>query len=59
MFTLTSQDRHGILQVGMLDIKGNEQVRRVYDTDGLSPCLNTMQGGNRQPKIMEEVEDGI
>ncbi|NCB44621.1 MAG: DNA (cytosine-5-)-methyltransferase [Clostridia bacterium] len=51
MFTLTSQDRHGILQVGMLDIKGNEQVRRVYSEDGLSPTLNTMAGGNRQPKV--------
>jgi DNA (cytosine-5)-methyltransferase 1 len=51
-FTLTSQDRHGILQVGMLDIKGNEQVRRVYDGNGLSPTLNTMAGGNRQPKVI-------
>lgn len=24
---------------------------RVYGSDGLSPTLNTMQGGNRQPKI--------
>ena len=52
MFTLTSQDRHGILQVGMLDIPGNEQIRRVYDDEGISPTLNTMQGGNRQPKVM-------
>lgn len=42
-----------INQVGMLDIKGNEQVRRVYGDNGLSPTLNTMQGGNRQPKIIE------
>lgn len=41
-----------IKQVGMLDIKGNEQVRRVYGTDGISLTLNTMQGGNRQPKIL-------
>lgn len=26
---------------------------RVYGTDGLSPTLNTMQGGNRQPFIPE------
>lgn len=38
--------------VGMLDMKGNEQVRRVYGTDGISPTLNTMQGGHRQPKIL-------
>ena len=42
-----------INQVGMLDIKGNEQVRRVYGDNGVSPTLNTMQGGNRQPKIVE------
>ena len=42
-----------INQVGMLDIKGNEQVRRVYGDNGISPTLNTMQGGNRQPKIVE------
>jgi len=40
-----------INMLGLLDIKGNEQVRRVYGTDGISPTLNTMQGGNRQPKI--------
>jgi DNA (cytosine-5)-methyltransferase 1 len=88
MFSLTTQDRHGILinrdnqvipddglcrcipasyyhgldnhgartgvlqQVGMLDIKGNEQIRRVYDSEGLSPTLNCMEGGNRQPKVL-------
>jgi DNA (cytosine-5)-methyltransferase 1 len=26
---------------------------RVYTDDGISPSLNTMQGGNRQPKIQE------
>ena len=40
--------------VGMLDIKGNEQIRRVYADEGISPTLNTMQGGNRQPKILQE-----
>lgn len=53
-FTITSQDRHGILQIGELDIKGNDQIKRVYDAEGISPCLSTMQGGNRQPKIIEE-----
>ena len=43
-----------INQVGMLDIKGNEQIRRVYGDNGISPTLNTMQGGNRQPKIITE-----
>lgn len=30
---------------------GNPQVGRVYSTHGLSPALNTMQGGGREPKI--------
>lgn len=41
-----------IKMLGMLNIKGNEQIRRVYDINGISPTLNTMQGGNRQPKIL-------
>jgi DNA (cytosine-5)-methyltransferase 1 len=40
-----------ILIKGMLDIPGQENIRRVYDVEGLSPCLTTMEGGNRQPKI--------
>ena len=31
---------------------GNPQTGRVYNINGLSPTLNTMQGGNRQPQIM-------
>lgn len=27
---------------------------RVYASDGISPTLNTMQGGNRQPKIVAQ-----
>ena len=42
------------IQLGMLDIKGNEQIRRVYAEDGLCPTVNTMQGGNRQPKVLIE-----
>ena len=48
----TSKQIAEINQLGMLDIKGNEQIRRVYGVDGISPTLNTMQGGNRQPKIL-------
>lgn len=41
-----------LIMVGLLDIKGDEQTRRVYDPQGLAPTLNTMQGGNRQPKFI-------
>ena len=43
--------------VGLLPIKGNEQVRRVYNSNGIAPTLNTMQGGNRQPKIIKEISN--
>lgn len=49
--------------VGMLDMKGNESIRRVYDPNGIAPTLTTMGGGHREPKIAisEEhtvIEDG-
>jgi len=39
-------------QIGELDIKGNESIRRVDSADGISPALTTMEGGHRQPKIL-------
>lgn len=30
----------------------NPQVGRVYSSDGISPTLSTMQGGDRQPKVI-------
>lgn len=40
--------------VGLLDIKGQECIRRVYSQDGVAPTLSTMQGGQRQPKIIDD-----
>lgn len=57
MFTLTSQDRHGILQVGnIVDTGnwGNPQRGRIYSVDGISPALNTVGGGGLEPKILQE-----
>lgn len=51
-----SCDRHtwdAIRVIGELQIKGNDQIKRVYDQNALSPTLSTMGGGNRQPKIVE------
>ena len=42
------------VQVGTLDIKGHDCIKRVYDISGCSPTLTDMQGGNRQPKILTE-----
>ena len=43
-----------LIQIGNLDIKGNDQIKRVYSSDGLSPTLTDMQGGNREPKVVVE-----
>src|SRR5699024_8119533 len=37
--------------LGHVDIKGNDSIKRTYSTEGISPTLTTMGGGNRQPKI--------
>jgi DNA (cytosine-5)-methyltransferase 1 len=42
-----------LIKVGDLDIKGNESIKRVYSTEGISPTLTTMGGGNREPKILD------
>lgn len=46
-----------IIQVGNYrktdSFGGNPQCGRVYDVEGISPTLSTMQGGDRQPKIIE------
>ena len=38
--------------VGLLNTKAKECCRRVYDENGIAPTLNTMQGGQREPKIL-------
>jgi len=40
------------IQIAELDIKGQDNVKRVYSMEGKSPTLTTMQGGYRQPKIL-------
>lgn len=45
------EDTNKLNMLGMLDIKGNDCIRRVYGDDGLCPTITTMEGGNRQPKI--------
>ena len=38
-----------------LDIKGQDCIKRVYATDKIAPTLTTMQGGMREPKILDFV----
>ena len=44
-----------IIQLGNIkkteSFGGNPQCGRVYSPAGVAPCLNTMQGGQREPKI--------
>ena len=41
------------IQVGIAsDINGHDVLKRVYSPEGKSPTLNTMQGGNREPKVV-------
>lgn len=49
------QPKQVIEHIGNVNIGNNESNNRVYSTNGLSPTLNTMQGGHRQPKIIEPV----
>lgn len=57
--TLTAtmyKDPPKILQIGnLINSQGkfkNPQVGRIYSENGISPTLNTCQGGQREPKIL-------
>jgi DNA (cytosine-5)-methyltransferase 1 len=44
------------IQVAQLygtEVEPNPQAGRVYSSEGISPTLDTCQGGNRMPKILE------
>lgn len=38
------------------DENGKHQAGAIWDKDGISPTLDTMQGGNRQPFIVDEIK---
>lgn len=42
------------IQIGDLNYYNFDTMNRVYSKDGVSPTLQTLQGGNRQPKILED-----
>ncbi|CYZ52018.1 prophage LambdaSa2%2C type II DNA modification methyltransferase [Streptococcus suis] len=52
MFTLTAQDKHGVIVCGRLPGKF-EMPNRVYDPNGIAPTIRTMQGGGLEPKIIQ------
>lgn len=62
--TITTKEEQGVisnfieepsvLQIGNCcptKTRDNPNQGRIYDTEGLAPCLNQMSGGNRQPFI--------
>ncbi len=55
--TIETSPSIGIIVAGRIQGKGwngmHDQNKRVYDTKGISPTINTMQGGHREPKIIE------
>lgn len=57
--TATDYKEPKIVQIGRVkdSERDNPSVYRVYDTEGLSPCLNTMQGGGREPHVLVENDE--
>lgn len=35
--------------------KGNKQAGRIYSKDGICPTLSAMEGGNTEPKIIDDI----
>lgn len=52
VFPFGSENTKSVTVVGRLDIKGDDYIKRVYDSNGISPCLPTMQGGSQEPKVL-------
>lgn len=38
--------------VGMLPIRGNDSIRRVYSTSATAPSVVTNSGGNHETKVV-------
>ncbi len=55
VFPITKSSEQAIRQIGNIDQhkrkRDNPQTGRIYDPEGLSPTLNTMQGGGLEPKV--------
>ena len=40
---------------GNLNHYNYDKMNRIYDTDGSAPTVDTMEGGGRQPKVLEPI----
>ena len=45
--------------IGILDMAGQEQIKRVYGTNGKCATLTTCQGGHREPKVFEKIAEPL
>lgn len=52
VFPLVNEGGGVIEVVGKINIKGHDILKRVYNPEKIGPTLNTMQGGNKVPKII-------
>ena len=52
-------ETNSCIQVGDLNHYNYDEMNRVYSKEGCSPTLNTMQGGDRQPRVLEQNEAGV
>lgn len=58
--TLTASNSDQLIQTSdkpqhigtAVDVNGHDILKRVYSPDGKSPTVNTMGGGNREPKVV-------
>lgn len=52
-------DDNNVKVCGDVNMGNNDMNNRVYDPEGISPTINTMQGGNKQPKIAIKEVKGV
>lgn len=52
-------ETNSCIQVGDLNHYNYDEMNRVYSKEGCSPTLNTMQGVDRQPRVLEQNEAGV
>ena len=60
--TITTNKGEGSKIITETNVVGNlvmnkwqDSMKRIYDIEKYAPTINTMQGGNRQPKIMSDM----
>jgi DNA-cytosine methyltransferase len=58
-YELASVENKDAGVVGVLDMAGHDQNKRVYGTNGKCATLTTCQGGNLEPKVFEKIAEPL